>query len=226
MSQLPEKEKKQKVHFLHIGKTGGSAVKSVLNDFLETHDYSLKLHGHNISLGDIPKGELVVFFLREPISRFISGFYSRHRKGQPKYHNEWTPKEKEIFEHFSTPNEIAVSLASNQELALKAMNNIQHFRRYNEWFIDFDYFNSRLEDILFIGFQESLNEDFEKLKKILEIPQNTTLPTDDVTAHKNPVNVDKTMDEKGLSALREWYAEDFKFISLCKEIMSKMYHQL
>lgn len=223
MFRLLSKNKKKKVHFLHIGKTGGSAIKSVLNDFLETPKYSLKLHEHKTSLNDIPKGDSVFFFLRDPVSRFISGFYSRQRKGQPRYYSEWSPEEKEVFEHFSTPNEIAVSLANKQlsdhKLAIMAMKNVQHFKLYKEWYVDFDYYKSRLDDVLFIGFQESLDDDFIKLKSILEIPHDINLPTDDILAHRNPKDIDKFIDEIGILALREWFLEDYKFISLCKEIM-------
>jgi hypothetical protein len=220
MLQFLLKDKKQKIHFLHIGKTGGSAIKSVLKDFMETPKYSLKIHGHNISLKDIPKGDSIVFFLRDPVSRFISGFYSRQRKGQPRYNSEWTHQEKEVFEHFSTPNEIAVSLANKQALAIMAMKNVKHFQRYDNWYIDFDYFGSRLDDILFVGFQEELDADFIKLKNILEIPQDINLPTDDVGAHKSSNNIDKSINESGISALEEWYLEDIKFISVCKELMN------
>ncbi|MCP3852506.1 MAG: sulfotransferase family 2 domain-containing protein, partial [Gammaproteobacteria bacterium] len=205
---------------MHIGKTGGSAIKSVLNDFLETPKYSITLHGHGTSLEDIPKGDSVIFFLRDPVTRFVSGFYSRQRKGQPRYYSEWSPKEKEVFEHFSTPNEVAVSLANEQESAIIAMKSVQHFSRYKKWYVDFDYFKSRVEDILLIGFQESLDSDFERLKSILGIPEEINLPVDDVAAHKNPKNVDKSIDENGIEALKKWYSEDAKFIELCKEIMS------
>ncbi len=62
MFNFLKKTTKQKVHFLHIGKTGGSAIKSVLEKKLITPKYILKLHSHGTSLKDIPKGEYVVFF--------------------------------------------------------------------------------------------------------------------------------------------------------------------
>ena len=224
MAEIFFKGKRQRVHFLHVGKTGGSAVKSVLNDFRETPEYSLVLHGHKISLRDVPNGELVVFFLRDPISRFVSGFYSRQRKGEPCYSIKWRPIEKEVFQRFSTPNEMAVSLAdersSGHALAVRAMESVNHFKPYSKWYIDFDYFRSRTDDILFIGFKESLDADFIQLKRIFKIHQDIHLPTDDITAHRNPTNLNKYIDEQGIAALREWYSEDYRFISLCKEILS------
>jgi hypothetical protein len=225
MSDILSNNKQRKVHLLHIGKTGGSAIKSVLRDCLETRRYSVKLHGHSTSIMDIPKGEYLIFFLRDPISRFVSAFYSRQRKGQPRYNKEWSLEEKEIFENFATPNQVAVSLANehsiNHALAIKAMASVQHFKPYSKWYIDFDYFKTRIDDILYIGFQESLDTDFSELKSILSISPDKLLPTDDLSAHRNPPNLDKSMDESGILALKYWYSDDYKFISLCKEIMSK-----
>lgn len=219
------KSVKRKVHFLHIGKTGGSAIKSVLNESLETPKFTLKLHEHQTTLKDIPEGEYIIFFLRDPISRFVSGFYSRLRKGQPRYHSEWRPQEKIIFETFNTPNMLACSLSSKSSkdylLALQAMEHVEHLKRYSYWYGDSEYFKSRIKDILYIGFQESLNADFCELKNILGLPETAQLPEDDVGAHRNPKGLNKSIDKEGLLALNNWYHEDNKFVSLCKEFMSK-----
>jgi len=217
-------ELKQPVHFLHIGKTGGSVIKAALKNLNETPSYTINLHKHRVSLKDIPEGEKVFFFLRDPISRFISAFYSRQRKGQPRYYSEWTQEEKKVFEYFSTPNEIALALADRNSkgyhMSLIGMKSIQHFIPYSKWYINFDYFKSRQKDILFIGFQESLDDDFDKVKKILNIPSSIILSTDDIIAHKNPKGIDKKLDPVAISALSDWYFEDYKFITLVKEVMA------
>lgn len=217
------KHEKQQLHFLHIGKTGGSALKYVLQDFVDTRHYSLQLHRHGVSLKDVPQGQGVIFFLRDPISRFISGFYSRQRKGQPRYYSEWNPYEKKVFEHFSTPNDIALALANRQApdhaLAIMAMRTVQHFVPYRKWYVNPAYFMSRLEDLFFIGFQETLATDFEQLKQRLGLPAELTLPSDAIQAHRNPSDLDKKIDDPGARALKAWYAEDYKFVSICQKIM-------
>ena len=129
------------------------------------------------------------------------------------------------FEHFSNPNELAVALSDNSsagyELALRALKNINHFQPFSKWYISLDYFQSRTDDILFIGFQESLNQDFEKLKGRLNIPAMATLPSDDVAAHRNPSHLDRSLDETGTAALKEWFAGDYEFMALCKEHASR-----
>ena len=62
---------RQFVHFLHIGKTGGSAIKYALKSYSSNARYAIYIHNHNFILRDVPKGEGVVFFLRDPIERFI-----------------------------------------------------------------------------------------------------------------------------------------------------------
>ena len=216
--------KKRKVHFLHIGKTGGTAVKSVLKKNLTTPAYTLELHGHGVNLKKVPKGDKVVLFLRHPVSRFISGFYSRQRKGMPRHHSEWNPVEAEAFAVFKTPNELAWALSDptseHHPLALKAMEKMRHLSHFRRWYVDMPYFNSRSRDILFVGFQESLESDFETLKSILELPQSLVLPDDETAAHKSTGNLDKKIDEVPLKCLEEWYREDLEFISACKKLMA------
>src|SRR5919108_4446855 len=106
---------KQTVHFLHIGKTGGTAIKHILKRHSVTRGYVIRRHGHRTTLREVSAGEKVIFFVRDPLSRFISGFYSRLRQGQPRYFNPWTPEERMAFERFDTPNRLAVGLFSENE---------------------------------------------------------------------------------------------------------------
>ena len=219
---------KQFVHFLHIGKTGGSAIKYAIEPYLATSSpYIIYLHPHRVRLRDVPKGESIVFFLRDPISRFVSGFYSRQRQGQPRYFNPWSPDEKIAFEHFSTPNHLAIALSSSdeedKEKAQMAMRSIGHIKTsYWDWFESEKYFKSRLADIFFIGFQEQLAEDFEILKLKLSLPDSVKLPNDNIKSHKNPAKIDRLLEDKATINLKNWYKDEFKFINLCNEIISRL----
>ena len=210
---------KQFVHFLHIWKTGGTAVKHALKQDPANSRYVLYLHPHSVRLKDIPKGEGVIFFLRDPISRFVSGFYSRQRQGQPRYFSPWTPEEKIAFEYFSTPNQLAVALSSEDAeekvRAQKAMKNIHHVKNsYWEWFESEEYLKSRLPDIFFAGFQEHLAEDFEILRSKLGLPECIKLPSEDIQAHRNPTNLNRTLGEEAIKKLKEWYKDDYNIINI------------
>ena len=213
---------KQVVHFLHIGKTGGTAVKHALKAHLNTKKYIIKLHPHAVKLRDVPKGEKVIFIVRDPISRFVSGFYSRKRQGRPRYYSPWSPDEETAFKQFSTPNALSKALASeNKEMrnaAVKAMKNIKHVNASCwDWFESEAYFLSRISDVLFIGFQERLYDDFEILKEKLGLPETVKLPKGDDEAHRNPRDLDMNLVKETITNLKEWYARDYEFVKLCRK---------
>lgn len=218
---------KQVVHFLHIGKTGGTAIKHALGPYRETARYIIKRHGHNKTLRDIPDGEGVIFFLRDPLTRFSSGFNSRLRRGEPRGHNPWSAAEEEAFSRFDTPNRLATALSSDDDeerrRATAAMESIAHVRdSFWKWFESEEYFLSRMEDIFFIGFQENLSQDFEIVKSKLGVPQTVNLPSDEILAHKNPAHFDKALDDRAIENLEHWYAEDIKFYAKCKSYAERL----
>ena len=215
------------VHFLHIGKTGGSAVKHALKPHPVTTGFALVLHSHGTTLRDIPVGERAFFFLRDPIDRFISGFYSRKRQGQPRYFAPWTPDEAVAFQTFETPNQLGLAIGSDdielRNKAVHAMKSIGHVRDFfRNWFESEEYLVSRKSDLLLIGFQKSLDDDFERLKKVLNLPEHLTLPKDDIQSHRNPKDVDKKLDEAAILNLRKWYEEDYRLFVRCQSISNDL----
>jgi hypothetical protein len=216
-----------RVHFLHVGKTGGTAIRYGLQGHLAGARYELHFHPHHTTLGQIPPGERVVFYLRDPISRFVSGFYSRQRRGQPRYFVDWRPAERKAFARFETPNQLAVALSSHdpreQHQARQAMRAITHVRTfYSDWFGNRAFFLSRLQDVFFIGFQETLSDDFECLKRKLGVDPAAALPNDDINAHRNPSTVNRDLEWQAIVNLRAWYAEDDQFVDLCKGIAKRV----
>lgn len=215
---------KQIIHFLHIGKTGGTAIKHVLKQSSVTNDYAIFIHNHETKFMDIQAGEKIIFFLRDPISRFVSAFYSRKRQGQPRIFNPWKAEEKIAFEYFETPNELAIALSSHdlevKSRAEKAMRSIGHVKSsYWDWFQNEEYIKKRISDIFFIGFQESLTKDFTVLKKKLGTPDHLQLPNDDIKAHRNPKGIDKSLEAVAVKNLKQWYIKEYQFIELCRNII-------
>jgi hypothetical protein len=218
---MPSASPKPPAHFLHIGKTGGTAAYHALCLAPPgSGDYRILSHTHAVKLSDIPTGEKVFFFLRDPISRFVSGFYSRQRQGKPRYFYPWSHAEKLAFEHFQTPNQLATALTSKfpkqRALARMAMAGIHHVNTtFWDWFHDEEYWRSRASDILFVGYQETLAQDFEKLKSLLGLPPELGLPKDAIDRHESPPSLDKALDDLALANLREWYRRDYAFLERC-----------
>ena len=172
------------VHFVHVGKTGGTAIKRALTNrrlaywneeradrVPETPFGRIRLHNHDFTMTEVPPGDHVFFCVRDPIARFLSGFYSRLTKGQPRYYFEWTEAEREAFEAFPTPQKLATALASDDAgergLAQSAMRHIRHLGFMDKNIGTPRQLRARLGQILFIARQETPSSDWEQLKSVL-----------------------------------------------------------
>lgn len=215
------------VHFLHVGKTGGTAFKHAVRAAPPPPSrHVIHLHPHRVVLRDVPEGERFLFFLRDPVTRFVSGFYSRQRESRPRYRGKWSPEERVAFERFPTPDALALALSADDReegmLAEAAMRSIRHVRDgYWKWFESEDYFRSRVRDLFFIGFQETLAGDFEILKSRLGLPARLALPDDAAEAHVAPPGLDRRLRAGAVENLRKWYEEDYRFLDLCREILRR-----
>ena len=226
LSSLFRKSKprnKPQLHFLHIGKTGGTAIRHALQEHHSSGNYQLVMHSHPTTLRDVPAGEGVVFFLRDPVSRFVSGFWSRFRKGRPRYDVQWTENEERAFTQFETPLQLATALGSESDRqrhdAETAMSGINHVRfRYADWLVSIAELEKRKSDIFFIGFQESLVADFKKLVPRLGIDLSLELPGDKDAAHRTPSHLKQELSEEARENLMRWYAEDYELLDYCKQL--------
>lgn len=213
------------IHVLHVRKTGGTAVKFALRGHLKCKRHRLVLHEHDFRLTDVPVGEGVVVFLRDPISRFISGFNSRLRQGRPRYHRPWTDGERAAFAVFADPCVLAEALSAASDVernrAEEAMRSIRHVSdHYAYWFESEDYVRHRAADLFHIGFQETLEDDFAELRHKLALPPTITLPNDDVDAHRSPVPAPR-LSQRAIRNLRSWYALDYAFAAMFGEFKSR-----
>lgn len=205
------------VHLLHISKTGGTSLKKFLrqNNIDHTADgRRLVVHPHATRLSDVlgrDQTNQAAFFLRDPVSRFVSGFNDRLRQSAPKAFVPWTREEKVAFGHFQTPNDLAEALSApdpvHQDRAFSATDSIFHTRlHYTDWLRNPEYLGSRIERILFVGFQETYDEDIGRFLTMIGV---------DASLHPEHSNQAPDDDQRELSEpaqenLRRWYADDIE----------------
>ena len=122
-------------------------MKHALSDVERSSTYRLVLHTHWTRLNAVPEDDFFFFCVRDPVSRFVSGFLSRQREGRPRYVIRWREDEKLAFSRFDSANGLAVALTAGgrqQQEAEEAMGAIRHVRdSYWTWFKDPDYFRQR-----------------------------------------------------------------------------------
>ncbi len=207
-------------HFLHIGKNAGTAMKAALRQAQGSAKYRVLVHTHEVRLTGISEIDHYFFCVRDPIERYVSGFLSRQRQGQPRFFNAWNEGETEAFARFHSPDALAVSLSAGgteQRDAEAAMRAIRQVRTsYWDWFRDPEYFKSRADHILWIGHQEAL--DLGPLAATLGL-ESLVLPTDSWRANKSP-DAKPEVSDLARQNLREWYAKDYLFLDLCDRAAS------
>ena len=211
------------LNILHIGKTGGTALKHVLAENRDASRYQLLFRGHDVTLADVPEGERYMFLIRDPLSRFVSAFNGRLREDRPRYHYPWRDEERAAFAIFKTPDQLAVALSSanaeERAQAEAAMSGIGHVNTpYTSWFPTESAFRKRLDDLFFVGLQDRLDADFELLRQKLGLPDEVRMPRDEKVAHKTPSGYEGRLSETGRANLERWYAFDVAFVQLCREL--------
>ena len=203
------------VHILHIGKTGGMTLKSVLRDRkvrVTADRRPVIIHNHHTTLVQVLAGHRknqAAFFLRDPLARFVSGFNSRLRRGLPERDAPWNADETIVFKYFETANDLAEALSSKrvivQDRALFAFGALSHLRNsYTFYLRDPDYLASRLNRVAFIGFQETYEEDVSRLFWVLGAGEEVEV----VHRHRAPETSSTELSRRAVRNLRNWYAED------------------
>jgi Sulfotransferase family len=220
------------LHFIHVGKTGGTALKRALiksgvayrenwdpERAAETPYGRVVLHRHRFKLQDVPAGDGVFFCVRDPISRYLSGFYSRLNRGEPRYHYEWTTAEQRAFQKFRDPQALAVALVSADEheraQAGEAMRAIRHLRPMRRQLGTRRQLRARHVQIIYIARQETLADDWEQLKALLDLPPDVRLPSRPVSANRRDTSGDVRLEDAAVSALRDWYRLDYDLLRYC-----------
>jgi hypothetical protein len=212
------------VNLLHIGKTGGSAIKNTIkekNIILTNANYEIKLCGHDKILGT--SSGFYAFFVRDPIERYVSGFLSRLRKGQPLYDVPHSPDEELAFKNFGTPNQLAETLSSTDpvrnQLAISAMESIFHVKNGLKYYLGGrQNLINNMDRILYVGRTEFLDDDFPQMLEKFQI-NRTELITDEVKIHKTPEQyyMMKHLSPLAIENLLRWYAEDYEIIDCLVE---------
>jgi hypothetical protein len=163
-----------------------------------------------------------MFVVRDPVSRFMSGFDSRLRKGAPAHNVPWTPDEELAFSRFPDANSLALALNpadSRHPEALHAMASITHLNcSYWDWFGDEAALEARADAVLFIGRVESFEADFEALKQVLKLPDEAALPSDSKAANRaeRPPVGRPPLAPEAIAVLKKWHSRDYSFLSWCE----------
>jgi Sulfotransferase family len=196
-------------HFLHVRKTGGTAIKEALRPVAAA--FRLLLHSHQVKAASLPPDERYFLCLREPADRFVSGFNSRLRMGRPRYFSRWSAAEEVAFRHFKTANELAEAIDAKsslrREAARAAIASIKHLALSQSAWLE-----NRASEPIWVGFTESLDLDFARLRAQLQLPAGISLPADPTKSHRAPPDSCVYLSPRGRANVRSWYSDDVALV--------------
>jgi len=213
---------------LHIGKTGGSFLRSVLRHNEARWQAPLHLLSHGATARSTLKrfGEdrRLAFVVRDPVARFVSAFYSRQRQGRPTYNSQWSAEEAAAFLWFDSAEALALALTGDDErlksAALFAFDAIQHLKG------DLRHY---------LGGVEALLAERDNIAVCVDLPQlNAHLPAimarlgvadydmpPKPRAHAAPAPLPK-LSAQADAALRAHWAEEFELYDVACEIADQL----
>lgn len=204
---------------LHVPKTGGTVIKNSLIDnykihknrvqFLPTKINNLYIGNHNSTLDS---KDNFIFFLRDPIKRFISLLIFQQKHGQgydtDNYFNPTKPffiKENDIntvISNIYKHNFKQGGIDKNFNIVLGGINNVKKCEK----------------NIFFVGRMEHLEEDFHKMQDKLGIEKHFQL--DNSYNNKRPKKFDNLtkITEENKETLRDFLDKDYEIIKyLCEK---------
>ncbi|MCB2048168.1 MAG: hypothetical protein KDE32_08060 [Novosphingobium sp.] len=202
------------IHFLHIGKAAGTQIKTLA----EQVPGKIIVHGHDKSLRDLPLSARYFFSIRDPVSRFYSGFYSRKRKGQPTYNIEWNACEAAAFRDFEHANDLAEALFETGKTAASATQAIISIRHTGQnltsWFLQQGNILEVRPPVWIIR-QENFAQDFKAFLRQAGLEDAGVVPVG--KRHANDYADDPPLSPKAIANLERWYAQDYAFHAVCEE---------
>lgn len=216
---------REALHFLHIGKAAGSQMGLIARKFNSKNArFVIQKHPHHVMLSNLPVTAPYFFSVRDPVTRFVSGFYSRKRKGQPKLYVEWTANEASAFAAFDHANDLAEALFAPGDLgqqAVFAIKSISHTARGQvDWISPMGYFLTHRPPIAILR-QEHFNTDLALLSAHLGEDMSRYITANPALAHRNDYSSVPELSPKAIANLERWYVQDRMFYTICSDWMEQ-----
>ena len=221
------------LHFIHIAKTGGTS----LEDFLINNN--VKFNSHHLVKPQVPvdENEKYLILIRNPLKRFVSTFnyyfslinqdlskissnitihnclspYFTYKKLTKNYY--FSSEIDSNIISFKDANDLAESLTSdNLQIKNKAKNlcNYNHFLGLGFYLNNGEFIEKYKNNIAWVGKLETINEDIDKLKEILNLDNNLYIKR----LRENKNELSKFLSDKAINNLINFYDNDYKTLDM------------
>jgi hypothetical protein len=217
---------------IHIGKTGGTALKFVLSQHNQRRTSDLiELYRHEMTLPilvDKSRVTRAIFFVRDPVARYVSAFNSRFSRVHGNKRLNWSAEERFAFSRFTEPNELAEALSNSSQRpdAERAMRGIQHVREPLSFYLgSVDFLDTNKDRIFFIGRQEAFDHDVVRLQRMLRVEPEILPPTSIPDANRTRPTMSTQLTRRATDNIKAWYQEDYPILEWCLEHRKRILEQ-
>jgi len=224
---------KNDIIFIHVGKTGGSTMKSVFN-FKEIH--------HQVATFN--KNKKYIISIRHPIKRLISAYnmsksliihndlgvsekpvFTRFKKNGYYYTEEYD----RIFKKFKSLNDLCEQIFTSDDAynLVTSTAPYQHLGKNTSWYLNNGEFIKKYhKNIIYVTKQETLNDDINNIAKMIGMDINYNSEKDrrvnknkdeylSPLAIKNLIDYFKDTEYKTLQVLYEYGFIDKEYLDYC-----------
>jgi hypothetical protein len=209
---------------LHIGKTGGTFLRSILRQNRARWSRPIQVLRHNATLmntlDSFGADRELAFTFRDPAERFVSAFYSRLRQGRPTYQSDWSTAEATAFLWFKSAEELALALTSDdardRSAALFAFGSIAHINNPMSAILnDAQTVRRSRNQIVMCVETADLDSKLPQVMERLGLPEWET--PEPPIRHASPTPLPK-LSAAAHAALKTHWAEDFAIYQACREL--------
>lgn len=216
----------ERLAYIHIGKTAGTTIKDILRlnpGFADVVRYN----NHKVKPSEVPESLKLFFCVRDPVARFVSGFYHRkgklHRHRQESHDNQWSRAEKSALDAYTDVNDLVRDMASSQfwvrNRAMGRVDSIMHlgpghYGSYWDWFGNSERLRNLAPRIGAVLRLESFESD---LKKFLD---ENDLALDAIpTSRSRPKTIEYfPIENEQRSRLAGILVEEYRFLTTLREM--------
>ena len=213
---------------LHIGKTGGTYLRSVLKHNKSHWSRGIQLLKHGATLvstaEDFGSDRLLAFTFRDPTERFVSAFYSRMRQGRPTYQFNWSASEAAAYLWFETAEELALALVSDDErrksAAIFAFDAIEHLKsNLTTYLHSRQALNISRPHIAMCVDIADLDGKLPEVLARLGLDDFTMPPSPKRHAAPSPL---PSLSLEAEAALRSFWAEEYALYETCQQLAARL----
>lgn len=222
-------DKRHDICLLHIGKAGGSYLRSILRHNKQQWTDPLHLMGPRTNLVRTAKkfgsDRKLAFVIRDPAQRFVSAFNARAAQDRPYDDKPWTPEEAIAFRWFQTAEDLAIALSSDSPVEQSAAQfSMLHIGHMNETYVScFGNVAGLIEEVPNIAMCVELSRLDDKLPQVMARLgiKKFEMPEDPSRNEANEPAEDLSMDAR--AGLRCHWHEEFRLYNTARRISDALF---